>query len=76
MRLFKKYENVTPTEFRKAYYRTYINTKYYNKGRGLSLPRPFRLFWEKIQKEATGAVGPSPQATLVVTPSEPAGFSE
>lgn len=27
MRLFKKYENVTPTEFRKAYYRTYINTK-------------------------------------------------
>lgn len=25
MKLFKKYENVTPTEFRKAYYRTYVN---------------------------------------------------
>ncbi len=27
MRLFKKYEKVTPTEFRKAYYRTHMNNK-------------------------------------------------
>ncbi|MDQ0226238.1 AraC family transcriptional regulator [Bacillus sp. 7586-K] len=27
MRLFKKYENMTPTEFRNAYYRTHMNNK-------------------------------------------------
>jgi AraC-like DNA-binding protein len=27
MRLFKKYEKMTPTEFRKAYYRTHMNNK-------------------------------------------------
>ena len=27
MKLFKKYEKVTPTEFRKAYYRTHMNNK-------------------------------------------------
>jgi len=27
MRLFKKYEKLTPTEFRKAYYRTHMNNK-------------------------------------------------